>query len=199
MKVLVFSDVHGDQSLTSRIRQLSEECDLIICCGDITPSHGSTLNTARQIGKFANQILTIPGNFETPNEMEDVCEELGWTDLHGKSVEIHGLTFFGCGGGNVGPFNTPYELSEDQFRVILAKFSGEKEFIFISHCPPKGYVDKVRSGLHVGSEAVAEFVRKQQPVIQFCGHIHEEGGKESSMSETRIYNVARQVKIVSIE
>lgn len=199
MRVLAFSDVHGNNSLISKIKQESKNCDLIICCGDITPSHGMTKEIAKQIGKFDVKVLAIPGNFEMPDDMEEVCEELGWINLHGKSVKIDDLVFFGCGGGNTGPFNTPYELTEEQFKEILGKFSKTDRFVFISHCPSKGFLDEVRSGLHVGSGAIAEFVKQTQPLFQFCGHIHEEGGKESSMGKSKVYNVARQVKIVDIK
>jgi len=198
MRVLAFSDVHGDQSIISKIKQRSKDCDLILCCGDITPAHGITLDVAKQIGRFDANVLAIPGNFETPDDMEQVCNELGWTNLHGKSVQIHNLTFFGCGGGNVGPFNTPYELTEEQFKEILHKFSSRDRFVFVSHCPSKGFLDNVGSGLHVGSTAIGEFVEQMQPLFQICGHIHEEGGKESMIGKTEVYNVARQVKLLEI-
>ncbi|MFQ5940392.1 MAG: metallophosphoesterase [Nitrososphaerales archaeon] len=199
MRVLIFSDVHGDQSLISQIKQRSKDCDLVLCCGDITPVHGMTMNAAKQIGDFDSTVLAIPGNFETPKEMGEVCKELGWTNLHGKGVEIGGLAFFGCGGGNIGLFNTPYELTEEEFKEILSKFSGIDKFVFMSHCPSKGCLDEVRSGLHVGSVAISKFVQQMQPIFQFCGHIHEEGGKESNIGRTKVYNVARQAKLFDIE
>ncbi|MGH9909871.1 MAG: metallophosphoesterase family protein [Nitrososphaerales archaeon] len=199
MRVLAFSDVHGDQSIIAKIKQKAKDCDLILCCGDITPAHGIAIDAARQIGKFHAHVLAIPGNFETPSGMGLVCKELGWIDLHGKSIEIQGLLFFGCGGGNIGPFNTPYELTEEQFKEILHKFDAREKFVFVSHCPSKGFLDKVGSGLHVGSAVIGEFVKEMQPLYQFCGHIHEEGGKESLIGRTKVYNVARQVKVLDIE
>ncbi|MEM2760813.1 MAG: metallophosphoesterase [Nitrososphaerales archaeon] len=199
MRIVAFSDVHGDQSIIETIKQKAKECELILCCGDITPPHGMTIQSAKAIGRFDVQVLAIPGNFEMPDEMERVCTEMGWTNIHVKSIRVNDLLFFGCGGGNVGPFGTPYELSEEDFRVMLNKFSSKDRFVFLSHCPPKGSVDRTKSGLHVGSEAIAEFVRNTQPVYQFCGHIHEESGKESAIGKTRIYNVARQVKVFDIE
>lgn len=198
MRILAFSDVHGSQSIIFKIREKAKECDLILCCGDITPSHGMTINTAKQIGKFDVKVLAIPGNFETPDDMKKVCSQLGWIDLDGKSIEIEGLTFFGCGGGNTSPFNTTYELTEGELQEKLDNFSSKDRFVFMSHCPSKGFLDVV-SGQHVGSEAIAEFVKKTQPLLQFCGHIHEEGGKESMIGKTKVYNVARQVKVVDIE
>jgi len=199
LRVLTFSDVHGDQSLIGKIKQASKDCDLILCCGDITSFHGKTMDVARKIGSFDVKVLAIPGNFELPNEMENVCKELGWINLHGRSAEISSVMFSGCGGGNVGPFNTPYELSEQQFKEILDRLDTSKSFVFVSHCPPKGFLDEPRQGLHVGSDVIREFVEQKQPTLQFCGHIHESGGKEARIGNTRVINVAKQIKLLDIK
>lgn len=199
MRILAFSDVHGDQSLIDRIKQAAKGCDLVLCCGDITPAHGKTIDAGRRIGKLDARVLAIPGNFELPNDMRTVCKELGWIDLHGKSFEINGIVFAGCGGGNIGPFRTPYELSEQEFKELLDKLDTSKPFVFVSHCPPKGFVDEPRQGLHVGSEAMRKFVEEKQPIFQFCGHIHESGGKEASIGNTRVINVAKQIKLLDIK
>ncbi len=198
MRVLVFSDVHGDQSLIDKVKQAAKDCDLVLCCGDITPVHGETLDVGRRIGNLHTRVLAVPGNFELPNDMSIVCKELGWTDLHGKSFEINGILFAGCGGGNTGSFNTPYELSEQEFNDILDKLDTSKRFVLATHCPPKGCVDEPKQGLHAGSEAIRNFVVEKQPMLQFCGHIHEGGGKEGSIGSTRVINVAKQVKLIDI-
>jgi len=199
LRILAFSDVHGDQLLIDRIKQNAKNCDLILCCGDITPAHGSTIDVGRQIGKLNARVLAIPGNFELPNDMKTICKELGWTDLHGKSFEINNIVFAGCGGGNIGPFGTPYELNEQDFKELLDKLDTSKPFVLVSHCPPKGFVDEPRQGLHVGSEAIRKFVEEKQPMFQFCGHIHESGGKEVNLGKTRVINVAKQIRLIDIK
>jgi len=199
LRVLAFSDVHGDQSLIDKIKQAAKDCDLVICCGDITPAHGKTIDIGRRIGKLSARVLAIPGNFEIPHDMSIVCKELGWTDLHSKNFEINGIMFAGCGGGNTGPFNTPYELSEQDFKELLDRLDTSKRFVLATHCPPKGFVDEPRSGLHVGSEVIRKFVEEKQPMFQFCGHIHESGGKEANVGSTRVINVAKQIKLIDIK
>lgn len=205
MRVLVFSDLHGDASLIAEARQRSKDCDLVICCGDITPVHGSTIDAGRKIGRLgAGVVLAVPGNFELPNDLRETCRELGWTDIHGKSFEVGGITFAGCGGGNHGPFKTPYELSEQQFSDILGKLettmttASQKRSVLVTHCPPFGAVDEPREGLHVGSRNVREFVERSRPIMHFCGHIHECGGRTESLGETKITNVARQIRLVDL-
>lgn len=198
MKILAFSDVHGDTGLIARVKERAQDCDVILCCGDIAPSYGKAMEIAEQIGSFDVQVLAIPGNFETPEDMDEVCQKMGWKSLHGVSAAIQGMKFFGCGGGNISPFNTLYELTEEQLKQLLKRFSGDENFIFVSHCPPKGFLDEVGSGDHVGSAAIRDFTEEQQPLLQFCGHIHENGGKESSIGKTKIYNVAKQVRIIEV-
>jgi Icc-related predicted phosphoesterase len=199
LRILAFSDLHGDQSLIDRVKRESKGCELVLCCGDITPAHGKTIDAGRRIGKLDVRVLAVPGNFELPNDMRTLCKELGWTDLHGKSFEINGIVFAGCGGGNVGPFRTPYELSEQEFSELLDKLDTSKPFVLVSHCPPKGFVDEPRQGLHVGSESIRKFVEEKQPILQFCGHIHESGGKEVNLGNTRVINVAKQIKLLDIK
>lgn len=199
MLILAFSDVHGDPLLIDRMKNAAKDCDLVLCCGDITPAHGKTIDAARRIGKLGARVLAIPGNFELPNDMSIVCKELGWTDLHGKSFEINGIVFAGCGGGNMSPFGTPYELSEEEFQQLLDKLDTSKRFVFASHCPPKGFVDEPKQRLHVGSEAIRKFVEERQPMYQFCGHIHECGGKEAKVGNTKVVNVAKQITLLDIK
>ncbi|GIU70683.1 MAG: metallophosphoesterase [Candidatus Nitrosocaldaceae archaeon] len=195
MKILVFSDLHGDQALIDKVREESKKVDIAICCGDITPVHGDTINTARKIGKLDARLFIIPGNFELPTVLNTACKENGWTDLHGKQFRIDDITIGGCGGAPKGPFNTPYELEEDEFRSILAKI--DYVDILVTHAPPKGVTDYT-NGLHIGSEAIREFIEDKRPRLTLCGHVHENGGKEGMINNTKVMNIAREIKIIDI-
>ncbi len=60
--------------------------------------------------------------------------------------------------------------------------------ILICHNPPYGYLDKIHSGKHVGSKIVLEAIKKYQPKLVLCGHIHEAKGK-AQIGKTKIYNL----------
>jgi Icc-related predicted phosphoesterase len=201
LRILAFSDIHGDKVLIDRLKERvrDEKIDVALCCGDITPIHGSTIDTARMIGDLGIRTLAVPGNFELPDNMRIACKENNWTDLHGKYIEVKGYVFAGCGGGNISPFNTPYELTEDKFREMLDKISDIKSgFIMLTHCPPYGVLDEARAGMHLGSKAIADFIKDKKPLLHFCGHIHEQGGNEGVLGSSRVINVARSIKIVEI-
>jgi Icc-related predicted phosphoesterase len=49
-----------------------------------------------------------------------------------------------------------------------------KESIFVTHCPPYASgLDTLYTGRPIGSKAIAEFIRRQTPLVSLHGHIHE--------------------------
>lgn len=56
----------------------------------------------------------------------------------------------------------------------LEKIKGNENMIFACHCPPCGVeLDVCQDGRKVGSQALFEWVMKNQPKLVLCGHIHE--------------------------
>jgi len=65
---------------------------------------------------------------------------------------------------------------------LLARKSRNLD-LMITHCPPYGYFDVVKyagknpiNGWHVGFKPYTEYIRKYQPRIFLCGHMHEHQG-----------------------
>jgi hypothetical protein len=49
----------------------------------------------------------------------------------------------------------------------------------VSHVPPKNTsIDLTRSGVHVGSTAVRDFIEAFHPILVVCGHVHEARGTD---------------------
>ena len=56
----------------------------------------------------------------------------------------------------------------------LKSLSNPKKTIYVIHSPPfNTKLDKITSGVHVGSKAIREFIEKEQPLLTLHGHIHE--------------------------
>lgn len=56
----------------------------------------------------------------------------------------------------------------------LKKLSNPKETIYVIHCPPfDTKLDMTIREEHVGSKAIKEFIKKEQPLLTLHGHIHE--------------------------
>lgn len=60
--------------------------------------------------------------------------------------------------------------------------------ILICHNPPYGYVDKAYNGKHVGSNILLKAIKKYQPKLVLCGHIHEAKGN-AKIGKTPVYNL----------
>ncbi|MBI2522941.1 metallophosphoesterase [Candidatus Woesearchaeota archaeon] len=63
-------------------------------------------------------------------------------------------------------------IKEDLFNFI--KLSNPKKTIYAMHAPPYNTkLDIITSGIHVGSKAIREFIKREQPYLTLHGHIHE--------------------------
>jgi Icc-related predicted phosphoesterase len=81
------------------------------------------------------------------------------------------------------PFGTPSEASETQIcqwaHDVLEAAGGFARVILMIHTPPRGeVVDRLPSGVHVGSPGVRALIEKYQPAVVVTGHIHEAAGEE---------------------
>ncbi len=63
-----------------------------------------------------------------------------------------------------------------------------KGAVLICHNPPYGVVDKAFNGKHVGSKILRDAIKKHQPKLVLCGHIHEAVG-EGKIGKTKVINL----------
>ena len=138
MRLIAFSDAHGDIGLVRLVREKSVQADVVVCCGDFTPRVGTSQSIVKEMGKIRNRLLIVLGNAETPEEIGNLAREYGWTDIHGGVVDVEGVVFAGCGGSGITPFNTAFEMQEEEIERLLARFKDLKDFILVSHSPPEG-------------------------------------------------------------
>jgi len=193
MKIIVFSDLHGDTHSAEIIAKEIKKFDFAIFCGDFSTFDEGLEQVANTIGKAEN-LLVVPGNHETDKEVELVCQKYNWKFLHGRIFSCDDFTFCGCGGSSPTPFNTPFELDENDLNTVLQDFKKiSDKIILITHCPPYGTsLDRTFSGEHVGSKAIREFIKEKQPLLNICGHIHENVGKEDLIESTRLICVGKK-------
>lgn len=86
-------------------------------------------------------------------------------------------------------FTTKRKLkAERKKRRLNQLLKGNPNSILICHNPPYGFVDKLHNGKHVGSKMILNAIKKYQPKLVFCGHIHEAKG-EAKIGKTKVYNL----------
>ena len=196
-RVLIFSDIHNDTKSLQKL--MDTEADYYFAAGDLV-SWARGLDKMGEIMKpRAGQVFVLPGNHESAHDISMFCQRFGFTDFHGKSIEIDGSLVCGLGYSTTTPFDTPGEYSESEMASRLEPFRELKPHVLICHAPPLNTVlDRIKSGLHAGSKAVLEFIESVQPRHFFCGHIHEAEGKVVQMGATRCQNVGKRGYVLEL-
>jgi Icc-related predicted phosphoesterase len=191
MKLLVFSDIHGDEVRLARLMEI--EADHYFAAGDLT-SWGHGLDRLGQVlAKRAGRVWVLPGNHESAETIVAFARRYGLNDFHERSFELNGYHIAGFGYSNPTPFNTPGEYSEAEIARRLRRFAALKPLVLICHCPPYGTpLDRIREGVHAGSRSLREFVERHQPAYLLCGHIHEAAGASVRLGGTQAFNVGKE-------
>lgn len=70
----------------------------------------------------------------------------------------------------------------------------DKKIIILSHSPPRGALDlAMRFGIrNIGSKSLRDFIKRNHKSIPLvvCGHVHLQGGKNTTIEKTTIVNAA---------
>jgi len=191
MRVLIFSDIHGDARALERV--VAQTADIYIAAGDLS-TFGRSLDKMGEILRpLGERCWVLPGNHETHEQSRDFCARFGFTDFHRQVRKLGATHWAGLGYSNITPFNTPGEYTEKEIAAALARFEGLQPLYLVVHFPPQGtLLDQVSRGRHAGSPTLREWVERVQPVYLFCGHIHECAGQQDTLGATRCFNVGKQ-------
>jgi len=196
MKILVIADIHGDfQALEKVLRDAEKQNpDILVSPGNLTdmfkiPQEFSQMDIAdivvQKLLSLGNPLLCVPGNHD-PYEILELFNDYK-INTHNKSVALEGFNFIGFGGAQT-PFQTLFEPSEEETKESLSKLSCHHPLILVTHNPPKNTkMDKIKSGQHVGSQAIKNFILEKKPLLTITAHIHEAQGEEK-LGSTTIFN-----------
>jgi len=165
MKIVAFSDIHGNVSALrdARERIVSRvEPDVVVLCGDITHLGGA--EAALQVLRVLEglRVFYVWGNMDSVSRNLQLPLE-GMECIHGRVVSVGGVDFFGLS-ANFDP------------KLLLSIAKSENPMVVVSHEPPRGCCDKAWSGMNIGSKYLRLFVESVMPDLVFCGHVHEARG-----------------------
>jgi hypothetical protein len=190
-RLLTFSDLHNDVRALERL--LAVEADAYVAAGDLVSWARGLDKMAEPMKARADRVYVLPGNHESEGDIAAFCARHGFVNFHGGVIEMSGVHIAGLGYSTPTPFDTPGEYSEQEMAQRLQKFAGLDPLILICHAPPLNTaLDRIREGLHAGSQAVRDFIEHQHPRHFFCGHIHEAEGAVIQMGATRAQNVGKK-------
>jgi len=189
MKILAFSDLHGDKKALSSLIKISnsKKPDVIVCTGDISDNRMSVKDIITELKKSGKPILIVHGNHET---REEIKSDKQVTNLHKKIMSIENHNFIGFGGGGFSRKDLEFET--------FSKNIKKENIVLVTHAPPYNTSLDILPMGHVGSMSIKNFIKKHKPVLVICGHIHENDGKSEKINKTLIINPGIKGKIIEI-
>lgn len=192
MKIINIVDIHGNLTPIDGLGAVLCPADLVIIAGDLTHfgDGRDAEDVISAVAKYNRNILAVTGNCDR-KEVDEYLSAKG-LNIHGRTVDIKGLSITGAGGSLPCPSPTPNVYTEEEYAEIFeGSLDGSEDGaprILVSHQPPYGTLnDRLTSGAHVGSRTVREFIERHKPLVCFTGHIHEAPGIDT-LGETRIVN-----------
>lgn len=195
MKIFATSDIHGNRTIMDKLKIIAPKVDLVLICGDIGGK--DTINkTFLQFSvsqkEDADYLCEVLSKIETKSRFilgnDDWFEyESGYYLNSPEDIEgIHLIPFEFV---LITPFNTNREVNENKLTYELCKLSADRKSIIVAHTPPIGVGDILYNGTHCGSKAVRGWIEKNEPLIWFCGHIHE-NNTVAMIGRTLVFNCA---------
>jgi Icc-related predicted phosphoesterase len=190
MKILVFSDIHGDIRALERV--LAQAADLYIAAGDLSTFGHGLERCGEMLQGLGERLWVLPGNHERHEQTHALCGRFGFFDFHRQMRSLGSVHWAGLGYSNPTPFDTPGEYSEEEIAEALVAFEGFQPLYLIVHFPPHGtQLDEVSPGRHAGSRSLRKWIERVQPAYLLCGHIHECSGRSERLGATHCVNVGK--------
>jgi Icc-related predicted phosphoesterase len=172
IKFFAIADLHDREKVLKEIERFNfSDIDAIIMAGDISSRFDFAEEVINVMKKINKPCFYVPGNNESA-EMEKLYRENGFS-VHEKVVEFEDYKIAGFGFSPITPFDTPGELTEEEIEKRIFKLDVDNETVLITHCPPKGILDK-----NLGSNSILKFIKEKKPFLHVFGHIHEIIGME---------------------
>jgi uncharacterized protein len=191
VKILIFSDIHGDVRALARI--VAQPADVYICAGDLATFGKGLEKCGKALESLGEKLWVLPGNHETHDDIREFCRRFGFVDFHRRVLQTKSTPWAGLGYSNITPFKTPGEYTEEEIAEALAAFGGIAGLHLVIHVPPYGTrLDEYAPGKHGGSTALRAWVEHEQPSCLFCGHIHETAGLSDTLGATQCINVGKE-------
>ncbi len=189
MKLLLFSDLHSDFRIASKLVEMSRDVDVVVGAGDFCNIRRGLDEIIQALSGINTPTVLVPGNSESDLELINACRSWDYAYvLHGGQANINGVSYYGIGGGiPVTPFGSwSYDFTEKEAFNLLRECPPGG--VLVSHSPPKGILDISSDGRSLGSQAVRDTLEQKKPELVVCGHIHGSAGQTKRFGDTTVIN-----------
>ncbi|MGV8150554.1 MAG: metallophosphoesterase family protein [Candidatus Woesearchaeota archaeon] len=208
MKILFFTDTHGNTRQLNEVIEKSHDAELIVCPGDLTIFENGLDEILRMLNAIGKPIIVLHGNHESYSSMASIS--LRYKNIHfiHKSYYIYkDLIFLGYGGGGFAITDSGFDKVMDilmkEYERLCKKDNVRYRIILVTHAPPHGtMLDDMGDGRmewHVGCKNFTEFIKREQPIIAVSGHIHETFELQEKIGKTLIFNPGPRGRIIDMK
>ena len=199
MKILAFTDLHGDKVALNKIinRAKKEKIDLLICAGDLSNFGYNLKKLVLKLAQTKIPLLIIASNHDFEDELKNICLKLDSVIYLDKtSYQLNEYLFFGYGGGGFSHFDKEFENLAKKFKKTIRN---NLKIILVTHAPPYGTsLDKLDHVGYCGSKSISNFIKEVKPILNICGHLHENANKKDKINKTLIINPGKKGEIINI-
>lgn len=179
MNIFVMSDPHGNaRILREALKEVNEgNYDIFLGLGDfISKEFFSELVTNLKVKEKS----FIQGNRDFGIKGLPYLKKMDTFDFDGTRFVMIGS----------------YRFSNIKEKILeKCGDSDNGNLIMASHEPPRGARDKIHSGARIGVPEFREVIEEKQPLIWFCGHIHEAEGV-TTLGGTKVVNVSASREVL---
>lgn len=196
MNLLIFADLHGDESAIKELKEKSKYADLIVSAGDLTFFGNELDQVIKELDSFGKPLLTIAGNHDDKNELQIECDKSeNIIYLDNEIYVMKNFIFAGHSGNS-------FSLEDPDFKNIVKKVTDSKkgkDIIMVTHQPPYDTeLDYIDGFDHVGSKTYKDYINASPPLLWICGHIHETEGKVQNIKNCQIINPGPRGMLLSL-
>jgi Icc-related predicted phosphoesterase len=190
MKILAFVDLHGWFDVLKQVKEkaINEDVDLILCGGDFTVFGKDIKLILKRMNDIGKPVLLVHGNHEDRAEIEKYLPQFdNLVFIDRGAYIIDNYMFFGYGGGGFAQKDSSFVNVSEKVYSDFKKSKLDK-FVLLLHGPPYGNeLDMVYED-HVGNKDYTDFIKKAQPCLVICGHLHENSEIEDKLGKSLIVN-----------
>ncbi|MBI2662967.1 metallophosphoesterase [Candidatus Woesearchaeota archaeon] len=194
MKILVFTDSHGNKSSIKRIIEKSKEVDIVVCAGDLSNFSIDLDVVLNQLKAIKKPLLIIHGNHEMGSELKKLCKKYGFIYIHKGIYRVDNYSFIGFGGGGFSKIDLEFEnwsknIKKEKNEII----------VLVTHAPVYNTkLDFLKGIGHAGNLSIRKFINRINPKLVICGHFHENFGVVDKINQTKIINPGNEGKVLFI-
>ncbi len=203
MNILAFSDPHADAAAVREVARLAnsadQHIDAVVGAGDFADRGKGTSDMLAILDALDCPLILVSGNHDRLDEMREfVGSRPRMHLLHGNTVTLSGVVFVGIGSAIARAEPSPNSewLHEDQAEHMLA--SQARADVVVSHTPPRGTVDLHPDGSSGGSVAIRNAVRRLQPSLCLCGHVHNAHRMQHRLGSTLVHNLGPRAHVHTV-